>query len=395
MKRITVRHGMVFASAPASDGGPASEADASPEVPLAASPDTSSGLAPGAATLATAAVIPVVTPALAQEASGHRPCQAEAYWLLEPGQGEIRAEPLPAPQAGEALVRTLYSGISRGTESLVFRGEVPPSEYRAMRAPFQAGDFPGPVKYGYCNVGRVEEGPEDLRGRLVFCLYPHQTRFVVPVAALHLLPDEVPPGRAVLAANLETAVNGLWDAAPRIGDRIAVIGAGVLGCLTAWLAGRIPGCQVELIDTNPRRAAVAAALGVDFALPAAATPEADCVIHASGSAAGLALALRLAGFEATVLELSWYGNREVAVPLGQAFHPRRLTLRSSQVGSVASAQRARWDYRRRLGLALSLVTAPVLDRLITGEDAFADLPLVQARLAREPGDTLMNRIRYD
>lgn len=323
------------------------------------------------------------------------PRWTQAYWLLEPGQGEIRAEPLPAPQAGEALVRTLYSGISRGTEALVFRGEVPSSEYRTMRAPFQAGDFPGPVKYGYCNVGRVEEGPEDLRGRLVFCLYPHQTRFVVPVTALHLLPDEVPPGRAVLTANLETAVNGLWDATPRIGDRIAVIGAGVVGCLTAWLAGRIPGCQVELIDTNPRRAAVAAALGVDFALPAAATPEADCVIHASGSAAGLALALRLAGFEATVLELSWYGSREVAVPLGQAFHPRRLTLRSSQVGSVASAQRARWDHRRRLGLVLSLLTEPVLDRLITGEDAFAELPRVQAWLAREPGDILMHRIRYD
>jgi len=278
---------------------------------------------------------------------------------------------------------------------LVFRGEVPPSEYQAMRAPFQVGDFPGPVKYGYSSVGVVETGPEDLLGRLVFCLYPHQTRYRVPARALHLLPEGVPPGRAVLAANLETAVNGLWDAAPRVGDRIAVIGGGTLGCLVAWLAGRIPGCQVELIDTNPRRASIAKALGVTFAAPESATPEADRVIHASGAPAGLALGLALAGFEAMVLELSWYGTRQVALPLGESFHRRRLTLRSSQVGSVATAQRARWDHRRRLGLALSLLTDPALDRLITGEDAFADLPEVQARLARDPGDTLMHRIRYD
>jgi len=278
---------------------------------------------------------------------------------------------------------------------LVFRGEVPPSEYQAMRAPFQVGDFPGPVKYGYSSVGVVETGPEDLLGRLVFCLYPHQTRYRVPARALHPLPQRVPPGRAVLAANLETAVNGLWDAAPRVGDRIAVIGGGTLGCLVAWLAGRIPGCQVELIDTNPRRASIAKALGVTFAAPESATPEVDRVIHASGAPAGLALGLALAGFEAMVLELSWYGTRQVALPLGESFHRRRLTLRSSQVGSVATAQRARWDHRRRLGLALSLLTDPALDRLITGEDAFVDLSEVQARLARDPGDTLMHRIRYD
>jgi threonine dehydrogenase-like Zn-dependent dehydrogenase len=291
-------------------------------------------------------------------------------------------------------VRTLYSGISRGTESLVFRGEVPPSEYQAMRAPFQVGDFPGPVKYGYCSVGVVEEGPAHLLGRTVFCLHPHQTRYRVPAEALRLIPEQVPAGRAVLAANLETAVNGLWDAAPRLGDRIAVIGAGTLGCLVAWLAGRIPGCQVGLIDLKPQRAPIAAALGVGFAGPAEATPDADLVIHTSGSPAGLAQGLRIAGFEATVLELSWYGTREVPLPLGQGFHRRRLTIRSSQVGSVANAQRARWDHRRRMALALSLLADPVLDRLITGEDAFDDLPAVQARLALDPGDTLMHRIRY-
>ncbi|WP_295584693.1 zinc-binding alcohol dehydrogenase [uncultured Lamprocystis sp.] len=319
---------------------------------------------------------------------------ALAFWVTGAGQGELRPEPLSDPHSGDCLVRALYSGISRGTESLVWRGEVPTSEYATMRAPFQAGDFPWPVKYGYCSVGLVEAGPAPLPGRVVFCLYPHQTRYRVPATAVHPLPAAVPPGRAVLAALLETAVNGLWDAAPRIGDRIAVIGGGTLGCLCAWLAGRLPGCAVTLIDTNPGRAEIAAALGLAFAAPGTQGADADLVIHASGSPAGLIEALRIAGFESTVLELSWYGTRTVTLPLGQGFHQRRLNLRSSQVGSIAAAQRARWDHRRRLALALSLLDDPVLDRLITGEDPFTDLPAVQARLALGPGDTLMHRIRY-
>ena len=211
--------------------------------------------------------------------------QAHAYWVTAPGEGALRKEPLSRPGRGQVLVRTLYSGISRGSEALVFRGEVPVSEYQRMRAPFQMGEFPAPVKYGYINVGVVEEGPATLVGRTVFCLYPHQTRYVVPAEAVHPLPDSVPPGRAILAANLETAVNGLWDSGARIGDRITVIGAGTLGCLVAWLAGRIPGCAVELVDLNPDRAEVAAALGVGFAAPQQARAEADCVIHTSGSAA--------------------------------------------------------------------------------------------------------------
>lgn len=322
------------------------------------------------------------------------PMSASAYWVTGPLQGELRDEPLAPPGPGEALVRTLYTGISRGTEALVMRGEVPPSEFAGMRAPFQVGDFPWPVKYGYCNVGCVEDGPPAWVGQSVFCLYPHQSAYCVPIEALHRIPDAVPPGRAVLAANLETAVNGLWDAAPRIGDRIAVVGAGSVGVLCAWLAARMPGCRVELIDINPGRAEIAERLGVDFALPEDARGDADLVVHASGSSAGLEQAIALAGFEATVLELSWYGTKPVTLPLGAAFHRRRLSLRSSQVGQVATAQRARWDFRRRLDLALALLADPALDVLISGEDDFDDLPAVQARLASDPGGTLMHRIRY-
>jgi len=319
---------------------------------------------------------------------------ARAFWVVEPGRGELRPESLPSPSADEVVVRSLFSGISRGTESLVFEGRVPTSEWQRMRAPFQAGEFPGPVKYGYASVGQVERGPRELQDRVVFALYPHQTRYVVPAKAVHVLPDGVPAERAVLAANLETAINGLWDARPHVGDRISVIGGGAVGCLSAWIAGRTPGCEVELVDTNPARAPVARTLGVRFATPEHAMEDADIVIHASGSAAGLALALRVAGFEAAVVEMSWYGNHVVPLALGESFHARRLTIKSSQVGSLAPSQRARWDARRRLQLALSMLADPALDALITGESPFEALPQVMARLASAPGETLCHRIRY-
>ena len=319
---------------------------------------------------------------------------ARACWIEAPGRAGIRAASCDAAGVDEVRIRALHSGISRGTEMLVFRGEVPESEFDRMRAPFQEGDFPAPVKYGYASVGIVEDGPDALQGRNVFCLYPHQTHYVVPAEAVHALPHDVPPGRAVLAACMETAVNALWDAAPRVGDRIAVVGGGVVGLLVAWLAGRMPGCTVELIDTLPSRRPIAEALGVAFASPTDATPDADLVVHASGRAQGLVTALRLAAFEATVIELSWYGRREVALPLGEGFHSRRLVLKSSQVGHVAPAQRARWSQKRRLALALSLLREPALDALITDTAAFDELPAVLARLAAGAPDTLCQRIDY-
>ena len=320
--------------------------------------------------------------------------QARAFWIATPGQGEIRAQSLKPPNPDEVLVRTLYTGISRGTESLVFRGEVPLSQHQAMRAPFQQGDFPAPVKYGYCNVGVVEIGPEPLRGQAVFCLYPHQDRYVVPATAVTPIPAHVPPGRAVLAANLETALNALWDATPRLGDRIAIIGAGVVGCLIARLAGRLPGCQVQLVDIDVGKESIAERLGVRFALPEQAEGEQDVLIHASGVPDGLALALRLAGFEATVVEASWFGARSVGLPLGEDFHAKRLTIRSSQVGNIAAAQRARWDHRRRMATAMNLLDDPTLDILISGETPFAELPRVMAELSRNPCGVLCHRIAY-
>lgn len=271
-----------------------------------------------------------------------------------------------------------------------------------MRAPFQEGDFPAPVKYGYCMVGRVLHGPDGLQGREIFCLHPHQDRFVIPADAAHPLPAGVPAARAILAANMETALNALWDAGVLPGDRVSVIGAGSVGCLIARLAGAIPGCDVELVDINSVRAPVAQTLGVRFALPEQARGEVDVVFHASGSAAGLSLALSLAGFEATVIELSWYGDRQVSVPLGASFHSRRLTLKSSQVGSVAAPRRARRSLSSRLQLALSLLADATLDTLINSEGSFRELPRTIERLANnspaaggEFDSIIMHRVRYD
>ncbi|WP_431988813.1 dehydrogenase [Streptomyces parvulus] len=321
--------------------------------------------------------------------------RARAFWVEAPGRGAIREVEVAEPGPDEVLVRTLHSGVSRGTETLVLAGRVPENQHAAMRAPFQEGDFPGPVKYGYLNVGVVEEGPDALVGRTVFCLYPHQTRYVVPAAAVTPVPPAVPAARAVLAGTVETAVNALWDAAPLVGDRVTVVGGGMVGCSVAALLARFPGVRVQLVDADPARAETAEALGVDFAAPGDARGDRDLVVHASATEAGLARSLELLRPEGTVLELSWYGDRTVTLPLGEAFHSRRLTLRSSQVGTVSPARATTRTYADRLALALDLLTDPALDALVTGESAFGELPDVLPRLASGEIPALCHRIRYD
>ncbi len=324
--------------------------------------------------------------------------ECAAFWVAEPGLGEIRAERISDPAEGQVKIRTSCSGISRGTESLVFKGRVPESEYERMRCPHQAGSFPGPVKYGYASVGVVDAlglgVGEGWLSERVFCLHPHQDQFCVAVDDLVPVPASVPEDRAVLAANLETAVNTLWDAAPLVGDRIAIVGAGTMGCLVAGLAGQIPGVRVELVDVNPARADIAARLGVAFSEPDAATGEVDLVFHASGRGAGLALSLSLAGFEARIVELSWYGADEVTLPLGGAFHSKRLSIVASQVGQVAPARRSRRSRKERLQLAMSLLADPRYDCLLSEACAFDELPKVMGELASGRRDALCQLVRY-
>lgn len=298
----------------------------------------------------------------------------QALWYVAPGRAELRPASVGEPAAGEVRVRALFGAISRGTERLVFRGAVPPSQYDRMRGPHMAGGFPFPVKYGYAAVGRVEAGPAALKERIVFALHPHQNLFTVAADDVAVLPEQVPPPRAVLAANMETALNAVWDAAPGPADRIAVVGGGVVGLLVARLCTRLPGAEVTVIDVAPARADLARALGARFAEPATAPEDCDAVFHASATPAGLATALRIAGQEATVTELSWYGAGAVSAPLGQAFHSRRLRLVSSQVGEVAPSHRPRWSRARRLAAALDLLADPALDSLLAPATRFADLP---------------------
>jgi threonine dehydrogenase-like Zn-dependent dehydrogenase len=326
-----------------------------------------------------------------------RPVRAGAYafWLRAPGVGEIRPVTLREPGRDDVLVRTLWSGVSRGTEALVFRGGVPPAQHAAMRAPFQEGDFPGPVKYGYLNVGVVEHGLAELCGRVVFCLYPHQTAYVVPADAVTVVPEGVPPARAVLAGTVETAVNALWDATPLIGDRVAVVGAGMIGCCMACLLSRFPAVQVTLVDVDANRADVASALGVDFALPADAAGGRDLVVHASATSEGLQRSLDLLAPGGTVIDLSWYGDEEVRLSLGGAFHSGRLGIRASQVGTLSPARSGTRTTHDRLALALELLRDPAFDALLTGVSPFCDLPGVMARLAAGSLPALCHTIAYD
>ena len=321
--------------------------------------------------------------------------EAVAFWIRAPGVGELRRATLPVPSDDEVLVRALRSGISRGTEALVFRGQVPPDQYARMRAPFQEGDFPGPVKYGYLNVGVVEQGPGDLEGRTVFCLYPHQSRYVVPASAVVPVPDGVPPERAVLAGTVETAVNALWDAPPLVGDRVSVVGAGMVGCCVAKVAAGIPGARVTLVDVDPSRATVAAALGVAFASPADAAGDQDLVVHTTASSAGLETSLRLLAAETSVLDLSWYGDREIRLSLGARFHSDRLGIRASQVGTVSPARAGRRSYADRLRLALDLLADPAYDAVLTGSSPLAELPEVMARLADGDTRTICHTVTYE
>ena len=300
--------------------------------------------------------------------------RARALWTVAPGQAEIRDEALPLPGAGQALVRAVVSGVSRGTERLVLEGRVPPSQWAAMRAPLMAGDFPFPVKYGYASVGVVEDGPGDLRDRRVFCLHPHQDRFIAPASMCVPVPDAVPNRRAVLAANAETAVNILWDARPLVGERALVVGAGVVGLLAAALLARVPGFDLSVCDRDPSRAAVVEALGLRFCAPEAAPDGRDLVVHASGEPGGLRLALGLAGFEGRIVEASWFGDRDAMLPLGEGFHARRLSLVSSQVGAVAPAMRGRRSHAERLALALSLLEDARFDALLGPATPFEELP---------------------
>jgi len=319
---------------------------------------------------------------------------ARALWYTGPWTAELREEALAEPGPGQVLVRTVYSGVSRGTERLVLSGSVAESERERMRCPMQGGVLPFPVKYGYCAVGRVTQGDANLMGQAVFVLHPHQDVFLAPVASVFRLPEGVPERRATLAANMETALNALWDGGAGPADRIAIVGGGVVGLLVGFLAARLPGAEVTVVDPFSERQDIAAALGCRFAKPEAAPLSCDVVFHTSATSAGLATAISCAGFEAPIVELSWYGAATVAAPLGASFHSQRLKLICSQVGAVSPSRRARWNHRRRMEAALRLLLAPELDLLTAFEIPFEEAAERLPRLLREGAPGLAPVVKY-
>ncbi|TNM61743.1 zinc-dependent alcohol dehydrogenase [Aliirhizobium smilacinae] len=321
---------------------------------------------------------------------------SRALWLTGIRRAELKQSGLAPLAENELLIESRFGAISRGTESLVAEGSVPVSEYGNMRAPLQDGEFPFPVKYGYAVVGTVKAGGAGLVGETVFCLHPHQDLIHVPAAMVIPVPADVPAARAVLAANMETALNGIWDAGILAGDKVTVVGGGLVGLLVAFLSAKVPGTQVTLIDVNPDRRTLTEKLGCRFALPEEAQASAcdsDVVIHASASSEGLATAIAVAGFEARIVEMSWFGEGTSAVPLGGRFHSHRLSIIGSQVGHVPALRRARWPLSRRLETALALLNDDRLDDLVSGETAFDDLAGRYIGILSDP-DTLCHRIRY-
>jgi threonine dehydrogenase-like Zn-dependent dehydrogenase len=331
---------------------------------------------------------------MAQRRSTARIQMARAIWYAKPGVVELRPQPLPPLAPDQARVKTLFSGISRGTERLVLSGQVGKSEWSRMRAPLQEGHFPFPVKYGYCATGIVEDGPKDLIGRAVFCLHPHQDIFQALFSMLVPIPDGVPPRRATLAANVETALNAVWDSGAAPGDRTVVVGAGVVGLCVASIAARLPGADVTVVDVAADRRGLVESLGARFAAPDRVPQDADVVFHTSVTATGLNTAIACAGLEATVVELSWYGDKPVSIELGGAFHSKRLKLVSSQVGQISPSHRPRWSYRRRMEAALALLTDERLDALVTDEIAFEDAPKLLAKILGADARGLAPVIRY-
>lgn len=320
--------------------------------------------------------------------------QARAYWTTGPRQGRILTTTLHDPGDGEVLVRTLHSGISRGTELLVHRHQVPAEIAGAMRAPHQDGELPDAVKYGYLNVGIVEAGPGELLGRRVFCLFPHQDRYVVDAADVTVLPEDVPSRRAVLAGTVETAVNAVWDSGVTLGDRVAVVGAGMVGLGVALLLKRFPLQRLQVIDVDTTRGSLADSLGLEFRCPSEADGDADVVVHTSATADGLATGLGLLGAEGELIELSWYGTRSPEVPLGADFHARRLTIRASQVSRIAPARAARRGFPDRMAIALESLRDDAFDALLSPAVDFADLPTVMQDLDAGRGSPLCTLVNY-
>jgi 2-desacetyl-2-hydroxyethyl bacteriochlorophyllide A dehydrogenase len=294
--------------------------------------------------------------------------EAVSVWLPRAREVELRRESVANVQPSDVRIAAIASAISHGTEMLVFRGLVP--EGLELDLPTLRGSFTFPIKYGYASVGRVVEAGADVGclavGDAVFVHHPHQSTYVVPATMPIRLPDGLDPLLGVFLANVETAVNVVVDAAPRLGERVAVFGQGVVGLLITQLLRRTGVSQIVVVEPVAQRRDLALALGADVALESGGSiSDVDLAIEVSGNAAALDAALNSVAFGGTVVVASWYGTKTVPLMLGGAFHRRRLRIVSSQVSTIDAALQPRWTHQRRLALASQLLSELELTSLIT------------------------------
>ncbi|MEM9277847.1 MAG: zinc-binding alcohol dehydrogenase [Pseudomonadota bacterium] len=319
-----------------------------------------------------------------------------------PYKAAIETVQIPEIKAENVLLKTLFSGISRGTESLVYAGKVPESEWKRMRCPFMSGSFAFPVTYGYacvCEVIGLGEKTSGLKpGDRVFVLHPHQDIFSVPESSCNLLPPSIPTSRAVLSANMETALNAVWDAEISGNPFCAIIGAGVVGLITAHAVRKVAGLDPVIFDLKPEKERHATEMGFRFinssGIDKTEIQDFELIFHTSASAGGLQSAIDMAAFEAKIIEMSWYGENPVSLNLGGAFHSKRLKILSSQVGTIASAKRNKLDYAGRMQQAITLLDDPRLDTLLGSAIDFHDLPNHLHDIFSPQSDVLCQVIEY-
>jgi len=316
----------------------------------------------------------------------------QALWHINPVSSDIlRSE--PEIQKNQCLLQSKYSLISVGTERTVSMGKVPVDLHDSMAVPYMKGAFSFPVKYGYSLVGKVLKGPSEWMGRNVHLMHPHQDYCYSNLSDLFILPPTIPLKRATLISNMETAVNAIWDSQVSIGDRVVVVGFGLIGSLVALIVRQIPGVEVQVVEIDKSRQQVARSLGFGVS-DSCKKNHFDMAFHASGSATGLQNAIDAVGLEGPIIELSWYGNRKVDISLGTTFHSLRKQLISSQVSFIPSTKQSGWDFKRRKKTVLNLLHNPVFDHLLDTEVPFKESPSVFEKIRNNDWEPLTCVVKY-
>ncbi len=321
---------------------------------------------------------------------------AHALWHVDPAHSVLRQQTLGKLTPGECLVKTRFSMVSLGTERLVCKGGMSPEAYGPMTVPYMQGAFSFPLTYGYSLTGEVIDGPQEWLGERVHAMHPHQDLCVIHSHDLTVVPGNVPLDRAVLASNLETAVNGVWDGQPIMGQRVLVIGYGLIGALIAHLVKPIPGIELHIHDIRGSRKELAIANGHHVWDAAESQPgDYDLIFHTSASSAGLQFAIDHTREEGRVIEMSWYGNQTVNLDLGASFHYGRNRIISSQVSRIASPALPHFDHHRRKSLIFQLLADDAYHKFLGEGIVFDQSPSFFSDLRKNSFPGMNAYFKYD